>query len=171
MAVIKTNKFGGRPWRRKATLRNAYICIISGLIAVVWSAQVFRSFVYPFLGATLPRTWPFLDYPMYSEAKFKGSEIKRLALIGRTNNGNKIRLSPEDFGIGYWHFERLIKGIKKEEREIVKDMFDILESRRGYEVVEVRIVNEPLVFVGHGVRRADPNVVKVYSLNGEVGRR
>ena len=48
--------------------------------------------------------WPFSDYPMYRNARYKGDVIERYFLFGRLEGLEPVLLRPQDFYLNHWTF-------------------------------------------------------------------
>ena len=88
---------------RRYSPRSAYRLItsfaipcVSVLIAFIWAVQFVVSVPLSVMARGIRRSWPIVDYPMYSAPHFEGEEIPRLAVVGIRDNAEEIDVLPED---------------------------------------------------------------------------
>src|SRR5438270_14074377 len=98
---------GGSTTKTLRLIRRFPIPCVSVLIAFIWSIQFIISVPLSVITHEIKRSWPIVDYPMYSGPHFVGDEIPRMAVVGIRDNAAEIDIWPEDIGGGYWHFQIL----------------------------------------------------------------
>jgi hypothetical protein len=81
-----------------------FISLISVAILMVLALQAFAGFI-----DTGRWGWPFLAYPMYKTAHHDGERILHdFTLYAKTADGDRIEVTRDDLGLGFWHFEKFI---------------------------------------------------------------
>ena len=121
------------------------IAWLSALIALIWSLQFLVSVPLSFRAPGLRRSWPIIDYPMYSLPHFEGDKIQRLAVVGISATGGEVEIQPEDVG-GYWHYRILAEAVERADEDIVRDVVRIYESRHNLRLTALRVEDRPLLW-------------------------
>ena len=112
--MTRSPKMIARGWNRLA------IPALSGVIALIWLSQFTVSVPLYLIANGLRRSWPIIDYPMYSPSHFEGDRIARLADI-----------LPDDIGGGYWHFQIFTTAVGRADKEVTQDVVRMYEARRN----------------------------------------
>lgn len=138
--------------------------IVSTVIVVVLTTQVVVSLVlFPFVNH-LRKTWPFLDFPMYSTAHYDGDRISRRSVLGIRPDGSEVEISGSDFGIGAWDFRQFTNALERNNHEIVLSFVHSYESTRNELLSEIRFVDRGQIFRRTGVEPATEIVLITYVL-------
>jgi hypothetical protein len=143
--------------------RFAILCV-SLLIAFIWSAQFIVSIPLSLLAHGIKRSWPIMDYPMYSEPHFEGDEIGRLAVVGIHDNGEEIDIHPEDIGGGYWYFQVFARAVTRADEAVIRDTVRAYEARYNIHLTALRVENRPLLWKSAQVNAAPVEVLRTYPL-------
>jgi hypothetical protein len=150
-------------------IRRFAIPCVSLLIAFIWSAQFIVSVVFVVfargLAFYLKRTWPIVDYPMYSGSHFEGDEIPRMAVVGIRDNAEEIDFRPEDIGAGYWHFQVFARAVTRADEDVIRDIVRTYEARHNLRLTALRVENRPLLWKSGQVEAAPVKILRTYSLN------
>ena len=77
--MTRSPKLIARLWNRLA------IPALSGVVALIWLSQFTVSVPLYLIANGLRRSWPIIDYPMYSPSHFEGDQISRLAVVSIRN--------------------------------------------------------------------------------------
>jgi len=147
----------------RLTTRFAIPCV-SVLIAFIWAVQFVVSVPLSLITRGLRRSWPIVDYPMYSVPHFQGEEIPRLAVVGIGDNSEEIDVLPEDIG-GYWHFQIFANAVRNANKEVVQDLVRTYEARHKVRLVALRVEDRPLRWNNVEVQAAPTKVLRNYRLN------
>jgi len=123
--MTRSPKMIARGWNRLA------IPALSGVIALIWLSQFTVSVPLYLIANGLRRSWPVIDYPMYSPSHFEGDRIARLAVVGIRDNAEEIDISPDDIGGGYWHFQIFTTAVGRADKEVTQDVVRMYEARRN----------------------------------------
>ena len=150
--------FGGQ-WKRLA------IPALSGVIALIWLSQFTVSVPLHLIARGLRRSWPIIDYPMYSGPHFEGDQISRLAVVGIRDNAEEIDILPEDIGGGYCHFKIFATAVKHADKEVIQDVVRMYEARRNVRLAAIRVENRPLLWKSKQVEAVPTEVLRTYPLN------
>ena len=91
--MTRSPKTIARGWNRLA------IPALSGVIALIWLSLFTVSVPLYLIANGLRRSWPIIDYPMYSPSHFEGDRIARLAVVGIRDNADfRSKLPVKIFG-------------------------------------------------------------------------
>jgi hypothetical protein len=140
--------------------RKVAIPCLSVLIALIWSVQFIVSVPLSLMAHDIQRSWPIVNYPMYSEPHFKGDKIPRLAVVGICRNGDEIDIRPEDIGGGYWYFQVFARAAKRADEDIMRDMVRMYETRHNVHLSELRVENRPLLWNNGKVEAAPIEILR-----------
>lgn len=107
-----------------------------------------------------PFLWPFLDYPMYTQPHYEGDAVPRYSVIGVTDDGREVEITPESLGTDFWIFRNafLFSFRYRGERHELESGVQLYERRHGVSLREVRLENRPLVVTREGT--ADGEAVR-----------
>ena len=113
-----------------------------------------------------PRLWPFVDYPMYSKAKYEGNPIHRLRVIGVLDDSTEIQILAEDLGMGHWHFQGFIRALRRgTPPDEIRWFVDSYHQRTERTLRSLRLENHPLAFSREGVAPAPKVVVATVNVD------
>ena len=140
---------------------------IKKIIIVVFVASIvlFQCYVsiLPLTGKpTLGYYWPFIDYPMYKGKIREGDHIPvRTIVIARDSSGKKTEITADTVGLNIFLFENVIKNLKNSDEEktnIINFLTRNLDS--GSSLIEIDILNYPLVITKNGAKKAPSELLK-----------
>jgi hypothetical protein len=156
-----------RRFQRKISrlIRRFAIPCISGLIAFIWLAQFSVSVPLSVITSGIKRSWPIVDYPMYSAPHFQGDEIPRLAVVGICDNTEEIDIRPEEIGGGYWHFQIFARAITRADGAVVRDTVQAYEARHNIRLAALRVENRPLLWKNAQVEAGPIEILGTYPLS------
>jgi len=154
----------GSPKKVLRLIRTFAILCVSGLIAFIWSIQFIVSVPLSLMVHSIRRTWPIIDYPMYSGPHFEGDEIPRMAVVGIRDNADEVDIRPEDIGGGYWHFQIFAKAVRRADEGIIRDMVRMYEIRHNVRLAALRVENRPLLWENAQVEAAPIEILRNYPL-------
>ena len=159
----------GRGATRKTPrfLRRFGILCVSVLIAFILLFQFIVSIASFALAQGITRSWPIMDYPMYSEPHFEGDEIVRMAVVGIRDNGEEIDIRPEDIGGGYWYFQVFARAVTRADEAVIRDTVRAYEARYNIHLTALRVENRPLLWKSAQVNAAPVEVLRTYPLTAK----
>ncbi len=137
---------------------------VSGLIASIWSLQFIVSVPLSVITNGIRRTWPIVDYPMYSMPHFQGEKIPRLAVVGIRENSEEVDILPEDIGGGYWHFQIFATAVKRADEDVIRDIVQMYETGHNVRLTAIRLENRPLVWKSTRVEAAPIEILRTFPL-------
>jgi hypothetical protein len=137
---------------------------VSGLIVVIWSSQFIVSVPLSLLAHGIKRSWPIVDYPMYSDPHFEGDEIPRMAVVAIRDNTEELDIRPEDIGGGYWYFQVFARAVTRADDAIIRDTVAAYEARHNMRLAALRVENRPLLWKSVQVKAAPIKVLRTYPL-------
>jgi hypothetical protein len=158
-----TNR-GGSATKTLRLIRRFAISCVSILIAFIWSIQFLVSVPLSLLAHGLKRSWPIVDYPMYSDPHFEGDEIPRMAVVAIPDNSEEIDVRPEDIGGGYWHFQIFANAVMRADEDVIWDIVRMYETRHKVRLIAIRLENRPLVWKSAQVEAAPIKILRTYPL-------
>jgi hypothetical protein len=157
-------------YSRGSTRRNsggftkpAILCV-SALIAFIWSAQFIVSLPLSLFARGVKRSWPIVDYPMYSEPHFLGDEIPRLQVVGISQNGQEIDIGPDDIGGGYWYYQVFARAVARADKDVIRDVIRTYEARHNVRLTAIRVEDRPLLWKAAEVAAGPAKVLRTYPL-------
>jgi len=104
--------------------------------------------------------WPILDYPMYKGAHYPGEEFTRYVIVGLWPDGREAEMTPEDFGLNFWKFEKgPVRALRAEDRKALAPFLAHYERRRGLRPTALRLENHPWVLGPQGLERVAPRAL------------
>jgi hypothetical protein len=165
MATPSTTNRRGSTTKALRLIRRFAVPCVSVLIASVWSAQFIVSVPLSLLVHGIKRSWPIIDYPMYSESHFEGDEIPRMAVVAIRDNAEEIDLRPEDIGGGYWYFQVFARAVTRAEGAVIRDIARTYEARHNMRLAALRVENRPLLWRSTQVERAPTKILRTYPLS------
>ena len=146
-------------------IRRFAIPCVSGLIAFIWSVQFMVSVPLCLVVHDVRRSWPMVDYPMYSMPHFEGDKIPHMAIVGIRGNGEEINILPEDVGGGYWHFQIFARALIRGDEDVIQDMVRMYEAHHNVRLAALRVENRPLLWKSAQVKAAPVEILRTYPLN------
>lgn len=119
--------------------------------------SVSRSFIDDFC---VPQTWPFLTYPMYHNARYEGDEIAEYRAYAILQNSIEVQVHPEDVDMGFWNFLRdFVAAMKDDDREQIQEYRSLIQTKKGKELVSLRLEEHTWVLHREGVTEGTPEVI------------
>lgn len=135
---------------------------VSAVIFAVLGVQAIAAFgLTPGPVERSPFLWPFLDYPMYTQPHYEGDAVPRYRVVGVTEDGREVEITPESLGTDFWIYRNafLFSFRFRGERHELESGVQLYELRHGVSLLEVRLENRPLVVTREGTM--DGEVVRV----------
>ena len=149
----------------KYPFRKLAIPLTSLAILIFLTLQVYAIFAH-----VSPRLWPFLDYPMYKQARYAGETLNQYFLFGILKDLTEVPIFPGDLGLDFWKFEQgPVLALRRKDREKLKTYVQLYQSRHNKQLVSLRLENHPLVLSREGASAAPPQVLE--HVNFETVRR
>lgn len=158
-----TNR-GGSTTKTLRLIRRFAIPCVSVLIAFIWSIQFIISVPLSVITHEIKRSWPIVDYPMYSRPHFVGDEIPRMAVVAIRDNSEEIDIRPEDIGGGYWYFQIFANAVSRADEDIIRDMVRIYETRHNMRLAALRVENRLLLWKSAQAEPAPIKILRTYPL-------
>lgn len=165
MTTRRTTNSRGSPKRALRLIRGFAIPWVSGLIALIWWIQLIVSIPLSVLAHGIRRSWPIIDYPMYSAPHFEGEEIPRMTVVGISESADEVDIEPEDVGGGYWHFQIFVSAVRRGDERIIRDMVRRYETRHRVRLAALRVENRPLRWTNARVEAAPVEVLESLQLD------
>lgn len=110
--------------------------------------------------------WPFIDYPMYKGTIREGDHIPvRTIVIARYSSGKETEITADTVGLNFFRFENVIKNLKNSDKKntnIINFLTRNLDS--GNSLIEIDILNYPLVITKNGAKKAPSELLKRINL-------
>ena len=107
-----------------------------------------------------PFMWPFLDYPMYTRARYAGDALERQVVVGILEDSTESIIAPDDLGVTFWQFQNFLNpAILSGDRALARAYKSIYEERFGGSLLAFRLENHPLTMTDEGLREAPPVVL------------
>lgn len=114
------------------------------------------------------RYYPFMDYPMYSEAHYKGEPVHvRWLIYGVGEDSSEVRIFPEDLHMGYFQFEQAAVSIIKQLKLMKYRIQDIRNyaNAQGRKLVRIRVEEEAVMITDEGLRNVPNRTVAVIGID------
>jgi hypothetical protein len=162
-APSMTNRKGSATKALRLIKRFVIPCV-SVVIIFIWSSQFLVSVPLSMITHEIKRSWPIVDYPMYSGPHFAGDKIPRMAVVGICDNAKEIDIRQEDVGGGYWYFQVFAKAVMRGDEAVIRDMVRIYESRHNVRLATLRVENRPLLWKSTQVESAPTEILRTYPL-------
>lgn len=104
-----------------------------------------------------PFLWPFLDYPMYTQPHYEGDAVPRYSVIGVTDDGREVEITPESLGTDFWIYRNafLFSFKYRSKRHELESGVQLFERRHGVSLLEVKLDNWPIVVTREGTTDGD----------------
>ena len=136
--------------------------MIATFVASITLFQLYIS-VLPLTGkAMLGWYWPFIDYPMYHGAIREGDHIPvRTIVIARDSSGKETEITADMVGVGFFRFLNLAQTLVSSDGghdNIISLLTHSVKS--GNDLVEIDLLNYPLVITKDGAKAAPSELLK-----------
>lgn len=106
-----------------------------------------------------PFMWPFLDYPMYTRARYAGDAIERQVVVGILEDSSEVVIAPGDLSVTFWQFQNFLNpAIVRGDRARASAYKRIYEERFDGSLVAFRLEDHPLIVTEEGLEEG-PTVV------------
>jgi hypothetical protein len=154
-----------RPLKERArqALHQAAIPVLSGLIAGVLLAQIAASLLLFPVAHHLRKTWPFLDYPMYSRPHYEGDRVSKVMVLGIREDGSEVPVTAAALGLGEWHFHIFVKAVLSERRQVVEGLLDRYEKHEKVKLQGLRVVDRGQLFTRQGLEPAPERILGAFT--------
>lgn len=108
---------------------------------------------------TDPSLYPFLDYPMYSEAHKEGATVPNYTLVAIFEDGSEKTLTPEDFGLSpYWFNTGLLPAFQAKNALEVSSYLADYTAAGNSPFIAFRFENNLFTITKEGVLTEDSDV-------------
>ena len=106
--------------------------------------------------------WPFVDYPMYREARYAGQSINRFTVVGTLADGTDVRLTPEDLHLSIFQYHGgLMPAMVGRDVQEVRTYLEPYRAAASAPLIRVRLENDPVYVTASG---GVPGPVQVWSV-------
>lgn len=110
-----------------------------------------------------PFLWPFVDYPMYAGTKERGTPIPRYEIVGETEDGEQVEITPQTLGTSFFIFRKsfVLPFLNPNRRGDLREGADLFEELHDTRLNRVRVRDSPLVLSPEGLQERGSYVVGV----------
>ena len=148
--------------------------VIFVILGVQTLAVVFRYHV---------KSWPFIDYPMYSGYHREGDRIAVLRpLFAIFTDKSEEQIFPQDLNLTVFQFEKLLVGailctaqkdrkdlqsgqcVPQKAEERLKALLNPYEQRHGKHIISLRLEDYPYILTKEGPKKAPAQVLQILEL-------
>ena len=106
--------------------------------------------------------WPFVDYPMYREARYAGQSINRFTVVGTLADGTDVRLTPETLHLTIFQYHGgLMPAMVGRDVQEVRTYLEPYRAAASAPLIRVRLENDPVYVTASG---GVPGPVQVWSV-------
>lgn len=106
-----------------------------------------------------PETWPFMNYPMYSEVHEEGAAVPRYQLTGVLADGREVPLTQEDFGLTFFQFQPVLNAVLAEDYGYLESFIADYAARHETALVALRLHNAPILVQRDGLEERESELV------------
>jgi len=146
------------------TSRDSFRKLAIPFISLVILIFIFLQSVGSF-GPYAQHLYPFLDYPMYNRAHYKGDTINQYFLFGILEDSTEVSVLPSDLGLNYWKFIGGVVGaMRHENKKMLQTYVQLYRSRQNILLSGFRLVNHPIALSREGITPVPSVVVKTIRL-------
>ncbi len=141
--------------------------VLSAVVLVLLIAQAAASFrAVPRLGPWPSwYFWPFLDYPMYSEAHYEGDAIEQYVVFATFDDGTEAPVRREELGLSFWKFrDGLVYALRHGDRRQLDAYLELFRRRHARLPAALRLEDHPVVISRGGILPAPRKVLKTVTL-------
>jgi hypothetical protein len=101
-----------------------------------------------------PWLYPFIDYPMYAQARERGEATLEPRVRATLEDGSGLDVGPADLGLDYFMFhEQVVGAIHESDVDRLRTLLRPIEARRRQRVSLVELQIEPIRWLDHGIER------------------
>jgi hypothetical protein len=101
-----------------------------------------------------PWLYPFIDYPMYGQARAQGEATLEPRVRAMLEDGNEFTIRPADLGLDYFMFnEQVVGAIQASDVEQLRTLLRPIEARRHLRVSVLQLQIEPIRWGEQGIER------------------
>jgi hypothetical protein len=134
---------------------------VSVVILVTLTLQVLAAFtITPGPIERSPFSWPFLDYPMYSQPRYRGEPIERRVVVGIRPDSSEVVVTPADLGVTFWQIrdglDPAIEGGVSARADVYRQIY---ESRHGRPLIGFRLEDRPIFITDDGLSEGSATVL------------
>ena len=135
------------------------------IVVFVASIVLFQCYVsiLPLTGKpTLGYYWPFIDYPMYKGTIREGEHIPiRKIVIARDSSGKETEITADTVGLNFFRFSNVIQKLNNSDKKHT-NIINLLTRNldNGSSIIEIDILNYPLVITKNGAKKAPSELLK-----------
>jgi hypothetical protein len=139
----------------KSTAVRGQMLLASAVIAIillVQAAQTFYVLCPPWSLAqafNLPRracdpaTYPFMQYPMYSQVVKRETPVNFFEIYAVLDNGTEDHVLPAEMGFSYWDYEVFVNALLQNQQDFIANYAARYEERMGVAVSAFRLEDVP----------------------------
>jgi hypothetical protein len=101
-----------------------------------------------------PWLYPFIDYPMYSQAREQGEPTLEPRVRATLENGIDRAIGPEDLALDYFMFkEQMVGAITRADADQLRQLVKPIELLEHHRVSSLQLELEPIRLGEHGIER------------------
>lgn len=152
---------------------------VSAVIVVIFSLQFFTSFRFstylpkvfpPAAHLNLdqykpPYLWPFLTYPLYQHAHYRGEKITEYRAYAVLEDSTEVHVRPEDVNMGFWHFKKdFVPAMKNKAQKSIQKYASLIQDRFRKRPLHIRLESHYWSVGSDGITEDTTKVVSEISL-------
>jgi hypothetical protein len=107
----------------------------------------------------LHKSWPFIDYPMYSHPHYEGEKISRPVVIAVREDMKEMEIGPDDLGIQYWFFVRFVLALQRNNDTVIREYARVYEEKQGTKLAGFRVEDRGLLLSRDDVEPAPMEIL------------
>lgn len=107
----------------------------------------------------VPRSWPFLNYPMYREAIYPPAPIPGLVLEARFRNGSVREVTRADLGVGQFHYLILLKRLRAGNEAVRDQVTQSVANTVGSPPTKLLVVDKRRLLKESGLHEMPDTVI------------
>ena len=117
-----------------------------------------------------PFLYPFLDYPMYQGAHYKGETIDEYFIVGILEDSSEVPILPEDLGFdNVWLYRKgFVRAVLRGNQARIKDYAELYKSKQNEVLIGLRVEIHPVSLSRVGVEPGPPRVIIELQLESAV---
>jgi hypothetical protein len=107
-----------------------------------------------------PSTWPFVNYPMYSQAHYAGEKLNQFFVYGLLPDLSEVPIVPRDLGITFYQFQALVEALNQGNMEESRFYAQEYEIRHDQPLIGLRLESHPMILEEGGWREGEPETLE-----------
>lgn len=149
----------------RLSFKNLAILFLSLFILGILALQAGVTFWFVCPPYCPPALWPFVDYPMYSEPRYEGSEFEQHFVFGILEDSTEVPLRPEDLNLHFWLFRRgLVFAMLRNDTTQIQAYVDLYQKLHHKRLVGLRLENHPLILSREGMTPGPTRILRTFQL-------